>query len=322
MNHKTLNRFVRLACTVVVEVFLIFASGPVVQAQSFPYTTKFYSTTDTSLCVGQGTTLMLAYHAAAGQTVPPVTFAFSATNGEILSGSPTAGGAGSGFVFVTVQADKAGSVTVTAEGWAAQNSTIQKIASAQISLPAEDCQYKYRLWLRVDVNSNHEGTILNWEDLIRSKGTFNPVPSNQVMLAPLVPNGKIDSTIFIKDQEMPNSGCTPKKAKWSGLKALGTALVNGQYVNNSKTSPVTFTFDSPKMSQKASAVIPCKDKPLTISLPLIDFAAISGIQETFPRDGGARVITIPALDKGVEALNISKWTQAMYTAILTIEKNQ
>jgi hypothetical protein len=133
MNHKTLNRFLRLASTMMVVAFLFLAGGPAVQAQTSPmYTAKFYAGSDTSLCVGQATTLILAYRAAAGQTAPPVTFAFSATNGEILSGSPTAGGAGSGFVYVTVQADKAGSITTTAAGWGAQNGNISKGLQIQI----------------------------------------------------------------------------------------------------------------------------------------------------------------------------------------------
>jgi hypothetical protein len=176
--------------------------------------------------------------------------------------------------------------------------------------------------INVDTTSSKSGVVFKWDDWVTSTGTFSPFASNQVVLAPLTPNGKMDSTIIIKDIKLGKSGCHPENAKWKGLIASGTAIVQGQYENAKKTSPVTFTFDNPKMIQTVSFFIPCKDKPLQNTFPPNNFTGITGIHETFPNEGGSKVIKIPALDKGLEIINKSPDNHIEYKATLDIEKVQ
>jgi hypothetical protein len=315
MNKLGMNRFIRLVCPILVAAYLFISTGAAPTPIPSKYTVKIYYGADKTLCVGQSTTLTVAYKLNKGQTEKsPPRFSFQATNGTVSPDTSDPGAAGSGFVYFTFTATEAGDAALFAQA-------NQGDGSDMTTIPVEkDCQYSYNLIITLQATSSNGGVILKWMDVIKSKGTFTPVPAGLAPLAPLTPNGKLDALLTIFDEELPQQDeCNVPATEWTGLDGSGTAIVSGQVLGGGPQAGVVIDFNSVAMKHDPSFATPCKHGKVGQKLPM-DFSADSWIHEQFPAWGGSRQIRIEMLENGVKALNKSPGTSASYTAVLTVER--
>jgi hypothetical protein len=317
MSNPAKNRFVHLAGSIFAAVILFLSTGPDAHAQAAydVYGVKIYYGTDTTICVGQTTTITVAYHLNAGKKAeaPPI-LSFQVTDGQVTSENPTTGGAGSGFVYFSFYVTKAEDAALYAQ-------VNQTDGYAMTTIPVQNCQYTYNLVAKVHTTSSDQGTVFKWTQILIFDGTFTPSAPGVAPLAPLVPNATIQTNLVIQDEEMPpDDECNVPATTWTGLQGSGTAKVTGQLVNGPPQAGVTIDFATVDIVKWAPTYnIPCKDGPLNKTL-VLNFQQNDWAHEQFPISGGSREIQIDFLEQGVKNLNASPGTTASYDAILTVKR--
>ncbi len=317
MSNPAKKRFVRLAGSILAAVLLFLSTRPEAHAQAAydMYGVKIYYGTDTTLCVGQTTTVTVSYHLNAGkkEKAPPI-LSFQVTNGNVTSKNPTTGGAGSGFVYFDFYVTKAEDAALYAQ-------VNQTDGYDMTTIPVQDCQYKYNLVTKLHAASSNGGVVFKWTQILIFEGTFTPsAPGGEAPLVPLTPNGTIQADFKVEDEEMPpEDECNVPATKWTGLQGSGTAKVTGQLVNSPPQAGVTIDFATVDFKHNPSYHVPCKDWPLDNTL-ILGFQENDWIHEQFPISGGSREIQIDTLEQSVKNLNKSRGTTAYYDAILTLKR--
>jgi hypothetical protein len=317
MNRTGMKRIVRLACTILAAAFVFLSGGPAAQAQTTRevYWVKIYPGADKTLCVGQTTTLSVAYKLNPGQAEKgPPSFTFQVDHGNVSSANPAPGPAGAGFVFFNFTATQAGQAALFAQANQGDGSDIATITVKP------DCEYSYDLLVMLDVTSSNAGVVLKWAQVIRTAGVFTPADAELAPLAPLSPNAQLDTTVTIYDEQVADQDeCNVPATTWTGLEGTGSAIVSGQLLNGGTREGVRVIIDSVSIKLDPGFNVPCKHGNLSRTLPM-DFSHVSWVSETFPPHGGTRQIKIDQLETGVAALNKSPGTSARYSAILTVRR--
>jgi hypothetical protein len=317
MKKKGMEHFMRLAGSILAAAFLFLSTGPAVHAQKPPdsYWVKIYFGADKSVCVGQTTTLAVAYKLKKGEVEKaPPSFSFQVTNGNVTSPNPTSGGTGSGFVFFNFTATEPGEAVLFAEANQGDGSDMTTIKVKK------DCEYSYNLVVTLRAASALDGVVFSWKDSLKTKGTFKPVAADLAPIAPLSPNGTIDTTLMILDEGMSDQDeCNVPATVWTGLTGSGTEIVSGQMLQNGSQAGVQILINAVQIKHSPTFATPCKHGTISKSIPL-DFSESYWVHEDFPADGGSRQIKIDLFEKGVANLNEAPGTEASYDAFLEVRR--
>jgi hypothetical protein len=303
MKKTGMEGFMRLAGSVLAAAFLFLSTGPAVYAQKPPdrYWVKIYFGADKSVCVGQTTTLTVAYNLKKGEVEKaPPSFSFQVTNGNVTSPNPTSGGAGSGFVFFNFTATEPGEAVLLAEANQGDGSDMTTI---QVK---KDCEYSYDLVVTLRSASALDGVVFSWKDFLTTKGTFTPVAAELAPIAPLLPNGTIDTALAILDEGLSDQDeCNVPATVWTGLIGSGTEIVSGQMLQNGSQAGVQILINAVTIKHRPTFATPCKH---------------GTVHEDFPAEGGIRQIKIDLFEKGVANLNEAPGTEASYEAFLEVRR--
>jgi hypothetical protein len=314
MNKTGMNRFIRLACQILAAALLFLSTGPAVHAQNTQqkYSLKIYGA-GTEICVGQSITPAVGYKLNEGQTDGGILprFSFQATHGTVDPKTSKPGARGSGYEPFTFKATDEGDAKLSAQ-------LLGGGASASTTVKVKECKYSYDLIVTLNGKSNLDGVILDWTEVIKSKGTYTPVAEDLEPLTPLVPNGKIEATLTVNDAQLPKQDeCNVPATTWTGLDGSGDNTVKGKWVKNGIEYGVTIELNAVDVKHTPAFSTPCKHGTVQRTLPMSFFES-QWVYEQLPAWGDVRQIKIDQMEQGVKRLNKSPGTSASYTAVLTV----
>jgi hypothetical protein len=313
MNKPGMNRFVRLACSILMAVFLVLSTGAAASAQK--YSVTIYSNVEKSICVGQTADMTVLYRLNKGQkeTAAPI-ISMVVTHGTVAPQKAPGLLLGSDFLNFTFTATEPGVAKIFAQANQGDGSGSMTITVLK------ECKYTYNLVATLHVKKSNEDAQWEWEEVIKAKGTFTLVAPGLEQLANLTPDTMEGHVNVLNMHTPPDLKCNDSATVWTRLGGTGTVMVSGE-LENTTNGGVTITFSNAKVTGSDSFATPCKDKTISTQFTT-DFSPQESpfIQEHFPPQGETRNIKIVWFDKAAKNLSAGAGTSASYSAVLTVTR--